>query len=100
VPAAAGVKEPERTTTLRPASELVEVKAGGPAQEASSGPKSWKVTVPVGLEPPLTVAVSKTAVPTGPPAEGWVASAGAPWVTVTCSSWQPERAGVSLASPP
>ncbi|MGH9223061.1 MAG: hypothetical protein ACRD2W_04600 [Acidimicrobiales bacterium] len=38
--------------------------------------KSLKVTVPVGLEPPETVAVSVTGVPSGPPAEAWVAMAG------------------------
>ena len=43
---------------------LVLVKATGPVQVASSGPKRVKVMVPVGLRPPVRVAVSVTAVPT------------------------------------
>ena len=37
------------------------------------GANRLKVTVPVGVNPPLTVALSEMAVPTGPPAEGVVA---------------------------
>ena len=40
-------------------SGLVEVNTGVPVQVASPGANSLKVTVPVGLKPPLTVAVSE-----------------------------------------
>ena len=33
---------------------------------------SWKLTEPVGLKPPLTVAASETEMPTTPPAEALV----------------------------
>ena len=55
-----------------PLSGLVEVKAGGPVQVVFPGAKRLKVTVPVGMKPPLTVAVSEMELPTGPPAEGVV----------------------------
>ena len=58
-----------------------------------------KVTVPVGLNPPVTVAVSEMEVPTGPPAEGVVAIAGVAWAMVTGSAAQPELTVVLLASP-
>ena len=48
----------------------------------SAGANSWKVTVPVGLKPPLTDAVSLTDVPIGPPADAVVAMAGVAWVMV------------------
>ena len=66
---------------------------------ASPGPNRLKVTVPVGVTPPLTVAVSKMEVPTGPPADGVVAMVGVAWVMVTGSSAQAELAVVLLASP-
>ena len=68
---------------------LGEVKTGVPAQVASAGGNSSKVTVPVGMKPPVTVAVSEMDVPTGPPAEGVVEIAGVAWVMVTGSSAQP-----------
>ena len=77
----------------------VEVNTGVPLQVASPGPNSSKVTVPVGTNPPLTVAVSEMEVPTGPPAEGVVAMVGVAWVMVTGSSAQTELTAVLLASP-
>ncbi len=73
---AAGVKEPEVTTTWRVATGTVDVNTDVAVQVASPGPNSLKVTVPVGLTPPLIVAVSKIEVPTTPPAEGVVVMAG------------------------
>lgn len=58
-------------------------KIGVPVQLWSAGPKSWNVTVPLGLNPPDTVAVSLIAVPTGPPAEGFVVMEGVAFETVT-----------------
>ena len=58
-----------------------------------------KVTVPSGLNPPLTVAVSEMDVPTGPPGEGVVVMAGVAWVMVTGSAAQAELTVVLLASP-
>ena len=84
---------------LPPLSGFVEVKTGVPAQVASAGGNSLKVTVPVGLKPPLTVAVSEMDVPTGPPAEGVVAMAGVAWVMVTGSAAQAELTVALLASP-
>ena len=66
----------------------MEVKTGVPVQVVSPGANSSKVTVPVGLKPPLTVAVSQMEVPTGPPAEGVVAMVGVAWVMVTGSAAQ------------
>src|SRR5215831_15943551 len=74
MPAAVVANEPE--VALPALSELVDVKTGVPVQVVSPGGKSAKVTVPVGLLPPLTDAVSLIAVPTTPPAEGAVAIAG------------------------
>ena len=53
------------------------VKAGGPAQVASSGPKAVKVTMPVGAAAPLvpvTVAVSVIDPPTVTVGVAWVAT--------------------------
>ena len=77
----------------------MDVNTGVPVQFASPGPNRLKVTVPVGMTPPLTVAVSKMEVPTGPPADGVVAMVGVAWVMVTGSAAQPELAVVLLASP-
>ena len=99
MPAAAGVKEPEVTTIWRVASDTLDVNSGVAVQVASPGPNRLKVTVPVGLTPPLTVAVSKMEVPTGPPAEGVVAMVGVAWVMVTGSAAQPELTAPLLASP-
>ena len=62
---------------------------------------SRKVTVPVGLNPPLTVAVSVTAVPIGPPGEAMVEMVGLALVMVTDSlgAWHGEAAGLLLTSP-
>ena len=57
------------------------------------------MTVPVGLNPPLTVAVSEIDVPTGPPGEGVVVMVGVAWVMVTGSAPQAELTAVLLASP-
>ena len=61
---------------LPPLSGLVEVNTGVPVQVVFPGGNRLKVTVPVGLKPPVTVAVSEMEVPTGPPAEGVVAMVG------------------------
>ena len=53
------------------------MRTGGPGAGArSAGENSVKVTVPVGLNPPVTVAVSEIDKPTGPPGDGVVAMAG------------------------
>ena len=57
------------------------------------------MTVPVGLKPPVTVAVSEMEMPTGPPAEGVVAMAGAAWAMATGSAAQAELTVMLLASP-
>ena len=52
------------------------VKAGGPAQVALSGPKTLKVTVPVGAGAPVdpvTVAVSEIGLPITAVGVAWVA---------------------------
>ncbi len=85
-----------------PPSGLVEVNSGVPLQVVAPGGNSLKVTVPVGLKPPVTVAVSLMVVPTGPPAEGVVAMAGVALIVVTGSSSQPGLTMVTmllLASP-
>ena len=56
--------------------------------------------MPVGLNPPVTVAVSEIEVPTGPPGEGVVAMDGVAWVMVTGSAAQPELTVLLLSSPP
>ena len=55
--------------------------------------------MPVGVNPPLTVAVSEMEVPTAPPAEGVVAIVGVAWVMTTGSAVQPEVTAALLASP-
>ena len=85
---------------LPPLSGLsVEVKIGSPLQVGSVGGNRLKVTVPVGLKPPLTVAVSEMETPTGPPAEGVVAMVGVAWAVVTGSAAQSDLTVVLLASP-
>ena len=76
---------PEVALRPRSADGLVEVNTGVPVQVVSAGANRWKVTVPVGVNPPLTVAVSEMEVPTGPPAEGVVAMVGVAWVMVSGS---------------
>src|SRR5258708_29924697 len=64
----------------RPVTRLV------PAHVASPGPKRAKVTVPVGLSPPLTVAASLITTPTVPDVgEALVAIDGAPHPTMRIS---------------
>ena len=55
--------------------------------------------MPVGLKPPVTVAVSEIEVPTTPPAEGVVAMAGVAWVMSSGSSPQSELTAALLVSP-
>ena len=74
---------------MPPLSGVGEVKPGSRCRSRSVGGNRLKVTVPVGLNPPLTVAVSEMDVPTGPPADGVVAMVGAALVMVTGSSSQP-----------
>jgi hypothetical protein len=47
-----------------PLTAFVDVTAGGPAHEASSGPKRVNVSSPVGLDPPRRLAVSEISNPT------------------------------------
>ncbi len=82
-----------------PLSGLVEVNTGVPLQVASLGGNSWKVTVPVGLNPSVTVAVSKIKVPTGPPTEGEVPTVGVALIMTTSSAEQPELTVALLVSP-
>ena len=84
---------------VAPFSALVEVNAGVPVQVVFAGAYRLKVTVPVGVNPPLTVAVSEMDVPTGPPAEGVVAMVGVAWVMTTGSAVQGEVTAVLLVSP-
>ena len=76
MPTAAVGKEPEVAVRGVPLSALVETKTGVRGAGRVPGGNSWKVTVPVGVTPPATVAVSKIDVPTGPPAEGAVVIVG------------------------
>ena len=58
------------------------------------------MTVPVGLYPPLTVALSAMEVPTGPlVGSAAVVIVGVAWLMVTGSSVQPELTETLLASP-
>ena len=83
-----------------PLSELVEVKAGLPAQVASLGANSLKVTVPVGLKPPVTVAVSLIEPPTTTPGDGAVVMTAVDATPMTTgSSAQAELTAALLASP-
>ena len=69
------------------------VKAGGPEQTASSGPKTVNVTVPVGEGPladPVTVAVSEIAPPTTAVGVAWVAMVARAWTTTDVSDGSPQ----------
>src|SRR5215831_5614270 len=96
MPAALAVKLPD--VAVLPMSPLEEVKTGVPLQVVSVGGKSWNVIEPVGLKPPLKVAVSWIVVPTGPPAEGVVPIVGVALVMVT--GVQAVLADGLLTSPP
>ena len=64
----------------------VAVKITAPEHDASFGPYRLNVTVPVGLKPPETVAVSEICVgPSAPPAEAVVAIVGVAGLTVVDS---------------
>jgi hypothetical protein len=52
------------------------VNAGAPEHAGSPGPKTAKVTVPVGPNPPETIAVSDTAPPTKTGPDACVTTAG------------------------
>src|SRR5216683_2869942 len=72
----------------------------GPAHVVSPGPKSAKVTVPDGLTPPDTLALSLMITPTIPLAgAGVVDIAGEAGMIVTCSAPQALETGLLLASP-
>src|SRR5437899_286965 len=64
VPACCGVKSPDVAEPF--CSDTESVKIGAAVQLASCGPCSLKVTVPVGLLPPVTVAVSWIGCPVWP----------------------------------
>ena len=59
MPAAAGVNGARGGDWRAVSARLAEVNTGVPVQVVSPGANSLKVTVPVGLNPPLTVAVSQ-----------------------------------------
>jgi len=94
-----GKKESE---VARPAlTAFMEVKAGVVSQPVLSlGPKTEKVTVPVGLSPPAKVAVSEMVPPMTTLAEAWVVIVGLAGLTVTDSAPQPLDAAVFNMSPP
>lgn len=71
----------------------------GVAQVVSPGPYSWNGTVPVGWNPPETVAVSDTTPPAGSGPDGVVAMPGVALTTTTCSSPHAEMTGSLLPSP-
>ena len=83
-----------------PLSGLVEVKTGVPAQVVSPGANRLKVTVPVGLKPPVTVAVSLMEPPTATPGDGAVVMTADDATPITTgSSAQAELTAALLASP-
>ena len=87
-----------------PVTVLVDVNAGAPVQVALLGPKTEKVMVPVGLDPPERVAVSEIAPPSVTGGEAAVTMAGLALVgvvTVTLSLAAPQAlvTGPLLASP-
>ena len=99
MPGTAGAKLPE--VAEPPATAFVEVKTWA-VQVALLNRR--KVTVPVGLAPPATVAVSVSAVPTGPPAEAWVEMVGVTgpadvMLTDSLAALQGEVAGLLTPSP-
>jgi hypothetical protein len=65
---------------------LVVVNAGAPEHVEPPGPNRVKVMVPVGLRPPLTVAVSVTVPPTTTDGEASVAIVGVPGLKITKAS--------------
>ncbi len=71
MPTAVVTKVPEVALGGLPLSGLVEVNTEGAMQVVFPGGNRLKVTVPVGLKPPVTVAVSAMGVPTGPSARAW-----------------------------
>ena len=63
-----------------------DTKMASPAQAVSPGPNRRKRMVPVGLKPPVRVAVSLTDPPTGAVGVATVAIVGAACVTTTASA--------------
>src|SRR5579864_5985251 len=102
MPTAVGVKDadvalggvaPLRVTVSGP-------NTGFPVQVASFGPNRLKVTSPVGLKPPVTVAVSLTEPPRMTPGEGRVViTADVATPISTGSSRHMELTGALLVSP-
>jgi hypothetical protein len=66
------------------------VNFGVLSQMLSFGPYNEKVMVPVGLTPPASVAVSKTAPPTATEPEAVVVTVGVTGATVTLSLGSPQ----------
>jgi hypothetical protein len=75
------------------------VKSGAAVQVVSVGPYRVKVTVPVGWNVPVTLAVSWSVMPGAPPAEAAVVTDVGSLPTVTCSSVQAVETLLLLASP-
>jgi hypothetical protein len=94
VPAAAGVKLPDEYVPP-PATVTVVVNAAVGAQLASSGPNTAKVMVPLGLKPPVRVAVALMVLPRVVASEALTEMAVAALVTTTLSL----RAPQPLATP-
>jgi hypothetical protein len=85
-----------------PVTVAIEVKSGAPVQEASLGPKTLKVMLPAGLNPPAKVAVSAIVPPTVTAADAAVVNVGVTAVTVTDSPLAPQAVSgmaLLLASP-
>lgn len=57
------------------------------------------MTEPVGLKPPVTVAVSETAPPRKTGGEAWVVILGAAWVTTTDSLGSLQAVDATVAPP-
>ena len=58
------------------------MNSGVAAQVGSFGPYKLNVTVPLGENAPVSVAVSLMVVPTAPLADAWAVTDGPAWVTV------------------
>ena len=78
------VKGSDVTAPL-PVTSLVLAKTAGPAHVVSAGAYRRKVIVPLGLAPPVRLAVSVTVPPTGTPGDATVEMVGVAWPTATDS---------------
>jgi len=98
-----GVVKGAEVTLPFPFTATCETNTGGPEQVVLSGPNTLKVMVPVGLTPPLKVALSVITPPTGTAGEATVVMATLASATVNRSvgSLHPKGVviGAKLASP-